>query len=77
VNSKKPAKTLSFATILALTASGGTAIELNRVANPKGLPSAEALSVMGATKGILLTHTDCEAGEVKEHSSKPDGKAKA
>ena len=77
VKSMTPAKTMSFAAILALAASSGVTLDSNRVADLKGLPSAEDLAAMGATKGVLLTHQECEPGEAKDPTSESDEKAKA
>ncbi len=74
-----PFKTLSFAAVLAFSVSVSATPELSDESETAGLPSAEELSLMGASKGILLTHQSCERDrapddEPKDQTSNGDEK---
>ncbi len=55
-----PIKTLSFAAVLAISVSTSPKGQLSEGNESAELPTAEELSAMGASKGVLLTHQSCE-----------------
>jgi hypothetical protein len=80
LQSTTPIKTLSFAAVLAISVSAAPTANRFGETETAELPTAEDLSSMGASKGLLLTHNSCELRTLERESegcsSKGDGNSR-